>query len=90
MTIQKCGTAVQQQNTQCQGAREKRPQGRAIAYLQRESTALTKFEKDMKRIMQDRMKFMSCKNAMRMQAKLCQIDYQKEIVKEAIGMMQKT
>lgn len=90
MAIQKCSSSTQRSNTQCQGATEKKPQGRAIAYLQRESTALNKFEKETKKIMQDRMKFMSCKNAMRMQARLCQIDHQKEILKEVVSVMQKT
>jgi hypothetical protein len=89
MNVQKCsksgrsptGESLENQNT-------KNATGQHMAKLQKELARLEIFEHDIKHRMQDRMKFMSSKNALRLEAELMKIDQQKSAVGLLISSFQ--
>jgi carbohydrate-selective porin OprB len=85
--VQKCGKNINSSkgNNQIQN---KKQAGRRIADLNREQKFLDSFDNTVKNRMQDRMKFMSAKNAMRHNAELERIEKMHESVRNEISSLQ--
>lgn len=62
--------------------------GHAITSLKNELNCLQKYEKTLKHRMQDRLKFMSSKNALRLNTELTKLERQKDAVRDQISRLQ--